>query len=72
MMPYQTTSIHSNSDKGSFLFNHHQEFTKTIDKSQGQTLQQVGIFLEKPVFTHGQLSVAMSRVGSWNHGTTCS
>jgi len=34
----------------------------TINKSQGQTLLNVGIYLRKPVFTHGQLYVVVSRV----------
>ena len=36
----------------------------TINKSQGQTMQIAGLFLSPEVFTHGQLYVAMSRVGS--------
>lgn len=39
-------------------------FAMTINKNQGQSLSNVGLCLRRPVFTHGQLYVAMSRVRS--------
>ncbi|KYN07868.1 ATP-dependent DNA helicase PIF1, partial [Cyphomyrmex costatus] len=40
-------------------------FAITINKSQGQTFDRVGIDLRKDVFNHGQLYVALSRVRTW-------
>ena len=38
-------------------------FAMTINKAQGQTLEHVGLNLEHPCFSHGQLYVGCSRVG---------
>jgi ATP-dependent DNA helicase PIF1 len=36
-------------------------FAMTINKSQGQSYDRVGIYLRNEVFSHGQLYVALSR-----------
>ena len=42
-------------------------FAMTINKSQGQSVQHVGLDLRSPVFTHGQFYVGVSRVTSWKN-----
>ena len=39
-------------------------FSTTINKAQGDSLKMIGIWLPAPVFGHGQLYVALSRVGA--------
>ena len=42
-------------------------FATTINKSQGQSLKDVGVWLRGQVFGHGQLYVASSRVSAPSH-----
>ncbi|KAF1866776.1 hypothetical protein Lal_00018161 [Lupinus albus] len=37
-------------------------YAMTINKSQGQSLESVGLYLPKPVFSHDQLYVVISRI----------
>ena len=42
-------------------------FAMTINKAQRQTMKFVGIYLHQPVFSHGQLYVALSRVSNMSN-----
>ena len=42
----------------------HLAFAMTVNKSQGQSVRHVGLDLRTPVFSHGQLYVALSRCTS--------
>ncbi|GBM42607.1 hypothetical protein AVEN_148937-1 [Araneus ventricosus] len=42
-------------------------YMMTINKSQGQTFDHVGIYFDEPVFSHGQLYVALLRSRIPNH-----
>jgi hypothetical protein len=43
-------------------------FAMTINKSQGQSLERVGLFLPHAAFGHGQIYVALGRSGNPPHG----
>lgn len=42
-------------------------YAVTVHKSQGQTYKRVGLYFSNHPFAHGQLYVALSRVGGWNN-----
>ena len=71
LIPHITISP---SDSGHFIFKWKRlqfpvklVFALTVNKAQGQSVKYVGVDLMKPVFAHGQLYVALSRVTSHCH-----
>ncbi|MCO5612711.1 hypothetical protein L7F22_066980 [Adiantum nelumboides] len=58
------TSLHLPFDMRRRQFPIRLAFGMTINKSQGQTLHTLGLYLQTPIFSHGQLYVALSRVRS--------
>lgn len=42
-------------------------FAMIINKSQGQTIRNVGIYLPEPIFSQGQLYVTLSRATTINN-----
>jgi hypothetical protein len=71
LIPRVSLVPNSNGSDFSFVLRRHQfpvwlAFAMSIHKSQGQSLKVVGLDLRVPVFTHGQLYVALSRATSGN------
>ena len=58
-----TTSQNSNLEFSRFQFPVRLAYAMTAHKSQGQTFEEIGIYLQTQFFSHGQLYVALSRVG---------
>lgn len=64
---YSTNCNVNNRCKMAFHFKENAIFNKdciamTVNQSQGQILQKIGLYLPKPIFSHGQLYIAISQV----------
>jgi ATP-dependent DNA helicase PIF1 len=66
-------TFHVTSDKSGLPFNFKRRqfplspaYCLSVHKSQGQTLKVVGFVGDADAFSHGQVYVALSRVGSWD------
>ena len=46
-------------------------WSMTVNKSQGQSYEKLGLLLEEPVFAHGQLYVAFSRARAMQDVRVC-
>ena len=60
-------SLYPDEEESPFIFKRRQfpiklAFSVTINKSQGQTIQKCGVYIDTPLFNHGHLYTAMSRV----------
>jgi ATP-dependent DNA helicase PIF1 len=71
-LPRVSSRVTSESSGLPFAFTRRQfpiipAYCVTVHKSQGQTLNVIGIIAEKDAFAHGQVYVALSRVGSWDN-----
>ena len=56
-----------NKSQGDYLFYIYIHMWNLKSFLSGQTMKYVGIWLRTPIFTHGQLYVACSRVGKPEH-----
>jgi hypothetical protein len=71
-LPRFSTRVTSESSGLPFAFTRRQfpiipAYCVTVHKSQGQSLNVIGVIAEKDAFAHGQVYVALSRVGSWDN-----
>ena len=62
LIPTSTTEVSFQFKRRQFPV--HLAFALSINKSQGQSVRHIGLYLGFPVFAHGQLYVALSRATS--------